>query len=625
MDVFALGLKIKEEGAATVEKATNSLRASLGKLNLGAILAGAGLATLTRQLVATADQAKLLDGRLKLVTGSADELRAVQDALFVSSQRTRSDYEASVQLYARVARSTRDLGIAQSELLRFTELTTMAIKTSGATSVEASAALVQLSQGLAAGVLRGEEFNSVMEQTPGLALAIANGLGVGIRQLRELAQQGKLTAGEVINAVLKMDASIRNDFATSPKTVSDAFVVMKNDILRAIGEIDGALGTSSAFARLLQFGAEVIRDLTPRGGTRLADLTAAQREANAFAASAAGKAFIALRDQQEAARVAAQKAREEAERQTAAMRAQADELVNLSQLTALSSSQVQLLQSVNAGYTAALRSGTLAVADRVAMLQRQVAIQETLTAQQERATAAERIQRQLQIQLANEGKQRLGTTITGGVDSGQMAGLRLPLLQPLIDEASVAAAEAASKIRETFSDAIGGAIVAGIAVGIESAIASGRIGDGFAALGSAMLMGLGDAAIRFGVETMALGTLMQDIVSNFASLLPGGAIAKGAAMIAFGAALKGAAGAAFGGGARGTGRSPTNPLGAFAGGAIGTTAPTQLIFGPTSATTAAGMTPRQAVNVTLIGPNDPTAQRAMQELLRNANQRGTLG
>jgi hypothetical protein len=197
-------------------------------------------------------------------------------------------------------------------------------------------------------------------------------------------------------------------------------------------------------------------------------------------------------------------------------------------------------------------------------------------------------------------------------------------MKPLVDQATATAKEAALKIRETFSDAIGGAIVAGIAVGIESAIASGRIGDGFAALGSAMLMGLGDAAIRFGVQTMALGTLMQDIVSNFASLLPGGAIVKGAAMIAFGAALKGAAGAAFGGGARGTGRSPTNPLGAFAGG-MGQGTTTQLIFGATSATTAAGMTPRSSMNVTIIGPNDPTAQRAMQELMRNANQRGTLG
>jgi len=179
-------------------------------------------------------------------------------------------------------------------------------------------------------------------------------------------------------------------------------------------------------------------------------------------------------------------------------------------------------------------------------------------------------------------------------------------------------------IEDTFAAAIATSIVAGIAGGIESAIASGSIAQGFTALGATMLAGLGDAAIRFGIETMKLGSLMEGVVASFGSLLPGSAIAKGALMVAFGAALKGAAGAAFGGG-RPVGRTSTNPLGALGGGMGDDGSVTRLLFGQTSATTAAGMQPRQATHVTIIGPDDPKAQRAIEELITKGHRRGTLG
>lgn len=180
------------------------------------------------------------------------------------------------------------------------------------------------------------------------------------------------------------------------------------------------------------------------------------------------------------------------------------------------------------------------------------------------------------------------------------------------------------QLRDTFANSVSTAIVAGFSIGIENAIASGNIGEGFKALTTVMLAGLGDAMVQFGTASLAASELMTKIQTSLASLLPGGATVASIAMIALGAALKGTARAAFGRGGGGGGGGAAFSSISFGGGMTsGQT--TQLIFGSTSATTAAGMQPRSATNVTIIGPNDPSAQRAMQELLAKANSRGRVG
>lgn len=197
----------------------------------------------------------------------------------------------------------------------------------------------------------------------------------------------------------------------------------------------------------------------------------------------------------------------------------------------------------------------------------------------------------------------------------------------ILNDAQKAAVDLANNIEQTFQQNVGGALVAGISMGIEQAVASGNIGEGFRALGSMLLAGLGDAMIRFGTTTAAFAQFMATIMESLSNLMPGGALAASIAMIAFGSALKGVARGMFGGQGGGAAVS----IGSFGGGGgfgggMGAALPTtQLIFGQTSATTAAGMTPRQSMNVTVIGPNDPSAQRAIQELMTKANSRGRVG
>ena len=194
----------------------------------------------------------------------------------------------------------------------------------------------------------------------------------------------------------------------------------------------------------------------------------------------------------------------------------------------------------------------------------------------------------------------------------------------VLTEAQQASLDLANNMRQTFQDSVGAAMVGGIVGGIQQAVASGSIGEGFKALTSMMLAGLGDAMVRFGIASEAFSGLMTTIMTSLASLLPGGALVASLAMIGIGAALGGVARGMFGGQAGG-GAGSIASFGGGMGGLGGSLPTTQLIFGQTSATTAAGMQPRQSMNVTVIGPNDPSAQRAIQELMTKAESRGRIG
>ena len=153
-----------------------------------------------------ADEAATLNARLRLATRNQQEFNQAQAGTFDIAQRTRTSVGATIDLYARLERSTRQLGVNQATLLQLTESINQAAQISGG-GPGAEAALFQLSQGLASGTLRGEELNSVLEQTPRISQAIADGLGVPIGKLRELAQAGELTAEAVGGAAEELAAA----------------------------------------------------------------------------------------------------------------------------------------------------------------------------------------------------------------------------------------------------------------------------------------------------------------------------------------------------------------------------------------------------------------------------------
>lgn len=229
------------------------LGGTLGTLRSLAVAAGAAIGTIigtatVAALMRYADTAKNLASQLRLVTSSSEELRVVQEQLFRLAQGSRSDYEATVSLYARLARSGKDLGLSQEALLKVTETVNKAFVVSGTSGQEASNAIRQLAQGLAAGALRGDEFNSVSEQAPRLLQAVADYLKMNVGQLRAFAAEGKITADVLIRALLASAEKINGEFLKMGVTIGAAGIVLRNSLIKAVGELDAKLGASDAIA-----------------------------------------------------------------------------------------------------------------------------------------------------------------------------------------------------------------------------------------------------------------------------------------------------------------------------------------------------------------------------------------
>ncbi len=219
---------------------------------LAALGTVAGVATLARNVIATADAYKGVDARLKLATQSQREYNQASEELFEISQRTRSDLSETVNLYSRVAGSIRDLNGSQGDALAVTEIINQSFKVSGARAASAAAGVQQLAQALASGVLRGDEFNSVMENAPRLAKALADGLGVPRGALRAMAEEGELTAEKVVKALLSQRDVIEKEFKTLPVTIDQASASIGNSFTRLATFVDQKLGVSSSIATALQ-------------------------------------------------------------------------------------------------------------------------------------------------------------------------------------------------------------------------------------------------------------------------------------------------------------------------------------------------------------------------------------
>lgn len=193
------------------------------------------------------------------------------------------------------------------------------------------------------------------------------------------------------------------------------------------------------------------------------------------------------------------------------------------------------------------------------------------------------------------------------------------LLRVQIPEAiAPAVVDLSNTIYGQLAAGISGAISGGITSGFQMALASGNIGEAFRAMGQAIVSSLASSMVNVALAAIQFGTLMEKI-RIFMMANPALAVVSAIALLTLAKAM--------GGSAQGAGMGAIGTAGGLSYAPIGggASAPTQLIFGQTSATTAAGMTPRQSMNVTVIGPNDPSAQRAIQELMTKAESRGRIG
>jgi len=245
-------------GLAAVEGQLKSLQA-VGRN----ALQFAGISLGISELIQLGDTYTQMTGRLKLVTQYTGDYAEVQQLLRESASTTRSELVGTVDLYAQMSPALKGIGLNAAQSVGVITTINQAIALSGSSSQAAQAALVQLGQGFASGALRGEELNSIMEQTPALAQAIADGLGVSRGALRKMGEEGKLTAEAVATALQKVADQVSGDFSKAPVTVGQAFTILKNEILVYVGATDQAVGGTSALAEVISNVADEFRNGGP--------------------------------------------------------------------------------------------------------------------------------------------------------------------------------------------------------------------------------------------------------------------------------------------------------------------------------------------------------------------------
>lgn len=293
-----------EGGFKRADKAASSLTSSFGSLSR---VATSLMAILSVQQVSQyADAWTTLNNKLANAIRPNEQLVDVTERVFNITQQTRASLDATATLYARLERGTRQYNTSAEDLAKLTTIINQGFVVSGATAQEAENAIIQLSQGIASGVLRGEEFNSVAEQGSRLMVALADSIGVGIGELRQMAAAGKLTTDVVVNGLLSQGVTIGNEFANTTTTISQALQVAGNNITKFFGE-NSTVKTGTAI-----FNAAVI-SVSENIGALSAILTATAAVmgsryvgALTMATAAKVKAAVAARNQSAAEMQAAQ-------------------------------------------------------------------------------------------------------------------------------------------------------------------------------------------------------------------------------------------------------------------------------------------------------------------------------
>lgn len=189
-----------------------------------------------------------LTNRMKLVTDGAVELAEAQKAVFSIAQSSYQPLNATAELFQRIATNQRELGLTGKEVAGVVGTISKTLAISGASAASANAALVQLGQAFASGVLRGEELNSVMEQAPALAQAIAKGMGKTVGELRSLGAEGKLTADAVVKALQSQQGAVDELFNKTAVTIGNSITAFNNSFTQFVGKLDQASGASVAIS-----------------------------------------------------------------------------------------------------------------------------------------------------------------------------------------------------------------------------------------------------------------------------------------------------------------------------------------------------------------------------------------
>ena len=246
-----------------IEKAANTINKTTSRTFWAGIVSSGGsyLSSGISDVMKYADSYTELQNRIRLVTNSQTAMVAATESVFDISLKTNQAVGATAQIYQRFAQNADRLNLSQLQVSELTETVAKSVAISGASAGAAEAALMQFGQALGSAELRGDELNSVIEQTPGLADAIAKGLGTTTGELKNLAKAGQLDIHTVIQALVKARDTVDNDFNKRVKTLSMSFTNLETSITKFSGEANSALGVTQKLAAGVDFVSDHLQEL----------------------------------------------------------------------------------------------------------------------------------------------------------------------------------------------------------------------------------------------------------------------------------------------------------------------------------------------------------------------------
>jgi len=211
-------------------------------------LAGSLAAVLgVNKIIDTADAWTTVRSRVGLVTDGIQQQQESLEAVFEIAQKTKQSYQATGDLYAKIATNAKQLGLANNQVLQITDTVNKALRVGGGTTQQNEAAIMQFSQSLASGRLQGDELRSILENAPRLAKAVADGLGVTVGSLKKFGSEGALTSDVIIKALRSQGKVIDQEFSKMPVTIRGAFTYIDN----AFGKfVDDTGKTTNVFNRI---------------------------------------------------------------------------------------------------------------------------------------------------------------------------------------------------------------------------------------------------------------------------------------------------------------------------------------------------------------------------------------
>ncbi|MGB3749454.1 MAG: tape measure protein [Rhodanobacter sp.] len=252
--------KAGEQAGAQATRGLSSIQRTLaGIVSVTAVIQTA------RGLGSMADQYANIGARLKLASDNTVSFADAQRQALAVAQSTGASLGTTAELIGKLSTSFRSLGgdakTSFTAAVGLSQTISQAVALSGASAAAADAAITQLGQGLASGTLRGDELNSVLEQTPRLAQAIAEGMGKTVGQLRALGAQGQITAKQIVAALQNQRKELADEYSQLPLTIGRAWTTLQNAVLSYVGQADQARGTSNKLAQSIAFVAEHVDDI----------------------------------------------------------------------------------------------------------------------------------------------------------------------------------------------------------------------------------------------------------------------------------------------------------------------------------------------------------------------------